>query len=401
MNNTPNSNRKHIGIFGKTNAGKSSLLNAILEQDISIVSSIHGTTTDSVTKAMELIPFGPVLFIDTAGLNDATELGHLRVEKALKELKRTDFALYIVDATEINSHTNYNNFLKDELKIFKQYNLPYLLIINKIDLLNKESLEKLKECYSDAVFVSTHDRESILNFKSKLIKKLSVTEEDPSLIKDLVPYNGTVLMVVPIDSEAPKGRIILPQVQLIRDCLDSGIKSYVVRDTELESAMSDLKQIDLIVTDSQAFKEVDAIVKGRYPLTGFSILFARQKGDLATLVNGAHAVKNLKDGSRILIAETCTHNTSHEDIGRVKIPNLLKKKTGKNLEFEFKMGKDFPTDLSSYDLVIHCGGCMINRKNMQNRMDEVLEKEVPITNYGVVLAYLTGILDKATEIFNN
>lgn len=399
MNNTPNSNRKHIGIFGKTNAGKSSLLNAILEQDISIVSSIKGTTTDSVTKAMELIPFGPVLFIDTAGLDDETALGSLRVNKALKELKRTDFILYLIDASEINSTTINNNFYKDKQKLFKQYNIPHLLIINKIDLLDSLSLNKLKEIYPEAVFVSTKDRDTILNFKSKLIENLNVTEEDPSLIKDLVPYNGTVLMVVPIDSEAPKGRIILPQVQLIRDCLDYGIKSYVVRDTELESALEDLKHIDLIVTDSQAFKEVDSIVKGRFPLTGFSILFARQKGDLKTLINGAHTIENLKDGSRILIAETCTHNTSHEDIGKVKIPNLLMKKTGKKLEFDFKMGRDFPDNLEPYDLVIHCGACMINRKNMQNRIDDVLEKNVPITNYGIVLAYLMGILDKATKIF--
>lgn len=399
MNNTPNSNRKHIGIFGKTNAGKSSLLNAILEQDISIVSSIKGTTTDSVTKAMELIPFGPVLFIDTAGLDDETALGSLRVNKALKELKRTDFILYLIDASEINSTTINNNFYKDKQKLFKQYNIPHLLIINKIDLLDSLSLNKLKEIYPEAVFVSTKDRDTILNFKSKLIENLNVTEEDPSLIKDLVPYNGTVLMVVPIDSEAPKGRIILPQVQLIRDCLDYGIKSYVVRDTELESALEDLKHIDLIVTDSQAFKEVDSIVKGRFPLTGFSILFARQKGDLKTLINGAHTIENLKDGSRILIAETCTHNTSHEDIGKVKIPNLLMKKTGKKLEFDFKMGRDFPDNLEPYDLVIHCGACMINRKNMKNRIDDVLEKNVPITNYGIVLAYLMEILDKATKIF--
>lgn len=399
MNNTPNSNRKHIGIFGKTNAGKSSLLNAILEQDISIVSDIKGTTTDSVTKAMELIPFGPVLFIDTAGLDDETALGSLRVNKALNELKRTDFILYLVDASELNSTTINNNFYKEKQKMFKKYNIPHLLIINKIDLLDSISVKILKETYPEAVFVSTKDRDTILDFKSKLIEHLSLTEEDPSLIKDLVPYNGTVLMVVPIDSEAPKGRIILPQVQLIRECLDCGVKSYVVRDTELESALDDLKHIDLIVTDSQAFKEVDSIVKGRFPLTGFSILFARQKGDLKTLINGAHAIENLKDGSRILIAETCTHNTSHEDIGRVKIPNLLMKKTGKKLEFDFKMGRDFPDDLLPYDLVIHCGACMINRKNMQNRIDEVLEKDVPITNYGIVLAYLTGILDKATKMF--
>lgn len=394
MHSTPNSNRKHIGIFGKTNSGKSSLLNSILEQEISIVSDKKGTTTDSVTKAMELIPFGPVLFIDTAGLDDTSDIGHLRIEKALKELKRTDFALIVMDSNEIDL-----DFYNEHLQLLKKYNIPHLFILNKIDILDSESLSKLKNDFPNAIFISTRDRNTILNLKEILIKNLNQLEEEPTLIGDILPYNSTIVMVVPIDSEAPKGRLILPQVQLLRDCLDHGIKSYVVRDTELESALKDLKHVDLIVTDSQAFKKVDQIVNNRFKLTSFSILFARQKGDLASFVQGVKTIENLKDGDKILISESCTHNTSHEDIGRVKIPNLLKRYTEKQIIFDFKMGKDFPENLEEYALVIHCGSCMLNKKIMQTRIEESMGRNVPITNYGIVIAYLTGILEKSIEIF--
>lgn len=394
MNKTPNSNRKHIGIFGKTNAGKSSLLNAITEQEIAIVSDIRGTTTDSVTKAMELIPFGPVLFIDTAGLDDWGQLGELRVEKALSEIKRTDLALFIISAEDLDY-----SFYQEQLKLLKKYNVPHIPVVSKMELLSSEMQKEILKAHPEMVFVSAFDWNSILELKSKIIEKLQTEEEDPSLLKDIVPYNGTVVMVVPIDSEAPKGRIILPQVQLIRDCLDNGIKSYVVRDCELESALNDLKNIDLIVTDSQAFKAVDKIVAGRFPLTSFSILFARQKGEIDLLIEGAKAVTELQEGAEILIAETCTHNTSHEDIGRVKIPALLKKITGKNFNFTFSMGKNFPENLQDFDLIIHCGGCMINRKNMLSRMADAQEKKIPLTNYGLILAYLTGILDRSVEVF--
>ncbi|MGL6099025.1 MAG: [FeFe] hydrogenase H-cluster maturation GTPase HydF [Fusobacteriaceae bacterium] len=394
MNNTPNSNRKHVGIFGKTNSGKSSLLNAITEQELAIVSDIKGTTTDSVVKAMELIPYGPVLFIDTAGLDDEGMLGEMRVEKALSEIKRCDLALFLISADNLDF-----DFYKKQVKTFKKYNLPHLLIISKMEFLADSQRLNIEKIYPEANFISAHNWNSIIELKDNLIKSLEKEQDDPSLLGDILDYGSTVVMVVPIDSEAPKGRLILPQVQLLRDCLDNGIKSYVVRDTELETALQDLKNIDLIVTDSQAFKEVDSLVAGKYPLTGFSILFARQKGDLDSLVLGAKKVDTLLDGASILIAETCTHNTSHEDIGRVKIPNLLRKKTGKNFNFHFKMGRDFPENLNQYDLVIHCGGCMINRKNMQNRIDEVQEKNVPITNYGLLIAYLNGILDRSIEIF--
>ncbi|MGL4402390.1 MAG: [FeFe] hydrogenase H-cluster maturation GTPase HydF [Fusobacteriaceae bacterium] len=394
MQNTPNSNRKHIGIFGKTNSGKSSLLNCIIEQDLAIVSDTKGTTTDSVVKAMELLPYGPVLFIDTAGLDDSGILGDMRVQKALSEIKRCDLALFLVSGEDLDF-----NFYHNQVEIFKKYNLSHMLIISKDEFLSHEKKKEIKSFYPHAHFVSANRWESTIHLKEEIIKSLEKVEEDPSLLGDILPYGSTVVMVVPIDSEAPKGRLILPQVQLLRDCLDNGIKSYVVRDTELETALLDLKNIDLIITDSQAFQEVDTITNGRFPLTSFSILFARQKGELCSLVHGAKTIDSLLDGANILIAETCTHNTSHEDIGRVKIPNLLRKKTGKNFNFHFKMGNSFPENLNQYDLIVHCGACMINRKNMQNRIDFALEKNIPITNYGLLIAQLNGILDKSIEIF--
>lgn len=394
MKNTPNSNRLHIGIFGKTNSGKSSLLNAITEQDISIVSDIAGTTTDSVTKAMEFLPYGPVLFIDTAGLEDESELGEVRMKKTIQELKRTDFALLVMDVNSIDMA-----FYKDQEIIFKKYNIPFLLVLNKCENLTDASKYVIKKIFPNGIFISTKDRESILHLKGHILKEIQKEQEEPKLISDIIPYNGKIIMVVPIDSEAPKGRLILPQVQLLRECLDSGIKSYVVRDTELKSALADIADIDLVITDSQAFKNVEKIVENKAKLTSFSIIFARQKGDLKDLVIGVKKLSKLNHGDKILISETCTHNTSHEDIGRVKIPKLIKNYCGKELEFEFKSGKDFPEDLSKYAMIIHCGGCMINRKLMQSRIDEAKALRIPITNYGLVIAEVNGILDKAIQIF--
>ncbi|MEG0069507.1 [FeFe] hydrogenase H-cluster maturation GTPase HydF [Cetobacterium sp.] len=394
MKNTPNSNRLHIGIFGKTNSGKSSLLNAITEQDISIVSDIAGTTTDSVTKAMEFLPYGPVLFIDTAGLEDESELGEARMKKTIQELKRTDFALLVMDVNAIDMA-----FYKDQEIIFKKYNIPFVLVLNKCENLTDASKYVIKKIFPNGIFISTKDRETILHLKEHILKEIQKEQEEPKLISDIIPYNGKIIMVVPIDSEAPKGRLILPQVQLLRECLDSGIKSYVVRDTELKSALEDISDIDLVITDSQAFKNVEKIVENKAKLTSFSIIFARQKGDLKDLVIGVKKLSKLNHGDKILISETCTHNTSHEDIGRVKIPKLIKNYCGKELEFEFKSGKDFPEDLSKYAMIIHCGGCMINRKLMQSRIDEAKALRIPITNYGLVIAEVNGILDKAIQIF--
>lgn len=396
MNSTPNSNRPHIVFYGKTNAGKSSLMNKILGQDFALVSNKPGTTTDQIQKAMELIPYGPVLFIDTAGLFDTTEIGELRVNRTLDILKSTDLGIYVTDGTkdELDKYVEWR-------KHFKKYNINHILVINKIDQLQQDYLLKLKSKYKEGFFTSTIKEEGITELKTGILNHLMEQDEELPIVGDLIKYNGNVVMVVPIDSEAPKGRIILPQVQCIRDCLDNGIKTYILRDTELKEGLKNLKNIDLVITDSQAFKVVDKIVPKEIKLTSFSILFARHKGDLNTFVEGVKNVEKLKPGSKILISECCTHNVSHEDIGRAKIPKLLNNYIGADLDYEFMVGLDFPSDIEKYDLIIHCGGCMVNRKTVINRVNYCKEKGIPITNYGVILAYLTGILTRSIEIFKN
>lgn len=397
MNKTPRANRTHIGIYGKRNAGKSSLLNAIIGQNYAIVSDVKGTTTDPVNKTMELIPYGPVVFTDTAGLDDFGTLGELRVKKSLKVLQRTDFGLYLVDASDIDLD-GYLEFKKN----FEKFNTPYLLVFNKIDLISEEKLAELKMKYPLAAFVTVKDMHNVISFKHQLIETLSKGEKEPAIVGDLLNYGDTVIMVVPIDSEAPKGRIILPQVQMIRDCLDHGIKSYVLRDTELESALKDLDKVDLVITDSQAFKAVDKMVPDDIMLTSFSILFARYKSsNLNAFLKGIEALKNLEKDSKVLISESCTHNTSHEDIGRFKIPALMEKNLGFKPDIEFQMGHDFPSSLSNYDLIIHCGACMVNPKTVKTRVQLCEEAGVAITNYGLLIAYYTGILDRSIEIIEN
>lgn len=389
MNATPNSNRITITIYGKRNAGKSSLLNSITGQEVSIVSEVKGTTTDPVKKAMELIPVGPVLFIDTAGIDDEGTLGSLRIKRSLEVGRRTNLAIYVMDITDLDEDS-FNTMKKH----FDKYNIPYILVINKIDKVSSNYVEEVKNIYKDAIFVSSLTGTNINQLKEELINRIKALRKDPPLVGDLVPYNGKVILVIPIDKEAPKGRLILPQVQVIRDLLDHGVKTYVVRDTELESALKDMDDVDLVITDSQIFKKVDQIVPQNINITSFSILFARQKGDLDEYINGTKVIEALPDGANILIAENCTHNVSHVDIGRVKIPTLLEKKTGKKFNFHFKTGYDFTEDLRDYSLVIHCGGCMVNRKEILNRIKICKEQKVPITNYGVLLAYLNGILDR-------
>jgi [FeFe] hydrogenase H-cluster maturation GTPase HydF len=402
MNNTPKANRKHIVLYGKRNAGKSSLMNKIIGQEISLVSNIKGTTTDPVSKSMELIPVGPVVFIDTAGIDDDSQLGDLRVEKSLKTLDKADFAIYVMEIDDIDE-----KYCLEFIEEFKRKNIPYIIAISKIDKVSEEELENIKKKlkierkWENLVFVSINDFSSVIELKDELIKRLQNEEKEETLIGDTIPYNGKVIMVIPVDSEAPKGRLILPQVQLIRDCLDHGIKSYVVRDTELTSALQDLKDIDLVITDSQAFKKVDKIVPSHINLTSFSIIMARQKGDLKIFLEGTSKIEKLRkrENPKVLIMESCTHNTSHEDIGKVKIPTLLMKYLDKEINFQFNMGEDFPKDLDTYDLVIHCGSCMLNKRTMESRLEVCREKNVNITNYGVVLAYLTGILDRAVKVF--
>lgn len=394
MNTTPNANRKHIGIYGNTNSGKSSLMNKILGQDISLVSNVEGTTTDPVQKAMELIPFGPVLLIDTAGLEDKSQLGEIRVKKSFEYLKRLDFAIYVVDGKNLDVDT-YKKWKREANK----YNIKHMVVVNKLDRLSDDERSNINNIFDKPLFISAKNNENIDKLKDELIKSLEQDEEDKPILGDLLPYGSNVVLVVPIDSEAPKGRIILPQVQVIRDCLDHGIKTYVVRDTELEDALKEIKNIDLVITDSQAFKEVDKIVPKEINLTSFSILFARQKGELGDFLEGANKLKNLKPGNKILICESCTHNVSHEDIGRVKIPRMLTKIAGGELNLEYKVGYDFDEDVEKYDMVIHCGACMVNRKSVINKINLCKEKNVPITNYGLVIAYFTGILDRSVEIF--
>lgn len=391
MNNVTKGNRKHISIFGNVNAGKSSLMNYLTGQEVSIVSEEKGTTTDSVKKAMEILDLGPIMLTDTAGLNDKTVLGEKRVSRALEALKSTDLAIYVIDSKDMDLEA-YKQWKTEA----KKYNVDFITVISKSDLLSEDEKLGMKENLKDVIFVSSEQGNGMEELIDEMKKALK-DDVDRSLIGDLLPYGSTVVLVVPIDSEAPKGRLILPQVQLIRDCLDNGIKSYVVRDTELEEALTDLKKVDLVVTDSQAFKKVSQIVPSNIRLTSFSILFARQKGDLGKFIEGANAIRNLKAGNKVLIAESCTHNVSHEDIGQVKIPRMLEKFVGGKLDFSFSMGNDFKNNLEDYDLVIHCGACMINRKTVINRINLCNQKTVPITNYGIVIAFLTGILDRATD----
>ena len=394
MQGTPRANKPHISIFGNRNAGKSSLLNAIIGQEVALVSHIKGTTTDPVNKTMELLPYGPVIFFDTAGLDDSGDLGTLRVKSSKKILQRTDFALYVFDINDVDEQA----FI-DFTKAFKQFKIPYLIIFNKIDQASQALIQTYKEKYPEALFVSTKEMETIWYLKDVLIESLRSEQADPPIIGDLLEYGSTLVLVVPIDSEAPKGRIILPQVQIIRDALDHGIKCVVVRDTELEETLASLDKVDLVITDSQAFKFVSNVVPSHMPLTSFSIVFARHKGDLQVFKNGIEALENLTSDSKVLISESCSHNHSHEDIGRVKIPKLLNEKLGLELNYVFKMGHDFPEDLGSYDLVIHCGSCMLNKKTMLNRIAMCEAVGVPITNYGVVLAFIQGILEETTNMF--
>ena len=345
--------RLHIGIFGKTNVGKSSLLNKISDQSVSIVSDTAGTTTDVVEKSMELLPVGPVTFLDTAGLDDKTDLAEKRIEKTMKIVNRCDVAVIVCDYNGIDDYE------KDLIKKLEELKISYLIVVNKSDV------KQIKlDGYQNIIYTSAvEDSDLVFKFKEALVKLLPDDfVNTPKIVGDLVSAKDTVILVVPIDKEAPKGRLILPQVQTIRDLLDSNCMTYVVKETELKEAIENLKTPPaLVVTDSQAFKKVSEIVHDNIPLTSFSILFARLKGDLKEFVNGANAVENLQDGDKVLILESCTHHAIDDDIGRVKIPNLLRQKTGKNLVIENYSGHDFP-DITEYKLIVHCGACMTNRR---------------------------------------
>lgn len=387
--------RLHIGVFGRTNVGKSSLLNKITNQEVSIVSDIAGTTTDVVEKSMELLPVGPVAFLDTAGLDDETELSGQRIEKTMKVVNRIDVAVVVCDFNGIGKFEN------DLIEKFKELKIPYLIVVNKCDLAPKSFHIDLKSELSNIIYTSVKkDEKIVFKFKEALVNLLPEDfVNSPKIVGDLVPAKSTVILVIPIDKEAPKGRIILPQVQTLRDLLDNNCLSYVVKESELKDALDNLKTPPaLVVTDSQAFKKVSEIVPENVSLTSFSILFARLKGDLDEFVNGARAIENLKDGDMVLILESCTHHAIEDDIGRVKIPNLLRKKTGKNLVIHNYAGHDFP-DIKDYKLIIHCGACMTNRREVLSRVLIANQNNVPITNYGVVISYCLGILPRAIKIF--
>lgn len=394
---TLKSMRLHIGIFGKTNVGKSSLLNRITNQDVSIVSNIAGTTTDVVEKTMELLPIGPVNFLDTAGINDSTALSSERIEKTMKIINRTDVAIVVCDYNGIDDYE------RNLIEKFNELKIPFMIFINKTDekYPSDSIIEDLKN-YTEHILLSSVKTDDLIVFKIKeLLVKLLPEDfvNSPKIVGDLIPQGSTVILVIPIDKEAPKGRIILPQVQTLRDLLDNNCVSVVVKESELKSAIDNLKIApSLVVTDSQAFKNVSEIVPENIPLTSFSILFARLKGDLDAFSQGAKSIEKLQDGDRVLILESCTHHAIEDDIGRVKIPNLLRKKTGKNLIIDNIAGHDFP-DISKYKLIIHCGACMTNRREVLSRILLASENNVPITNYGICISYCLGILPRALKIF--
>lgn len=387
LNDTPQSERVHIGFFGRRNAGKSSVVNAVTNQQVSVVSDVKGTTTDPVAKSMELLPLGPVVIIDTPGFDDGGALGEMRVKRTKQTLNRVDIAVLVVDGTVGKTSAD-----SELIEIFKEKNIPYVTAYNKCDISGGRE-------YSDGVAVSALDKTNINLLKEKIAALLKNGGETQKLCGDLVKRGDLAVLVVPIDSSAPKGRLILPQQQTIRDLIEAGAAAVVVRDTELKDALESVgRKPSVVITDSQAFGRVSKIVPDDIYLTSFSILMARYKGFLKTAVAGAKAVDSLKDGDRVLISEGCTHHRQCNDIGTVKLPKLLKKHTGRELVFEFSSGKGFPDDLSPYKLVIHCGGCMLNEREMQYRRKFAEDSGVPFTNYGTAIAYMQGILKRSLEI---
>ena len=394
LNQTPSANRTHIGIFGKRNAGKSSLINAITGQNYAIVSDVLGTTTDPVLKSMELLPLGPVVIIDTPGLDDEGELGALRIQKAYQILNKTDIAVLVIDASFGVTKED-----SDILKRIHEKEIPCVIVVNKSDICPNCNLEDLPLPDSDsAILVSSNTGEHIHELKELLAHQASQDTIQKSIVADLLNPLDFVVLVVPIDSAAPKGRLILPQQQTIRDVLEAKASAIVVQETELAETLNSLgKKPKMVITDSQVFKKVSAVTPDDILLTSFSILFARYKGNLKTLVDGASALDSLKNGDRILISEGCTHHRQCDDIGTVKLPNWIRSYTKKEVEFEFTSGTEFPLDLSSYKMIVHCGGCMLNEREMKYRLKCAEDAKIPITNYGTCIAYINGILNRSLE----
>ena len=397
LNATPSSERVHIGIFGKRNAGKSSLINAITGQNLAIVSEAKGTTTDPVYKAMELLPLGPVMIIDTPGIDDEGVLGSLRIQKAYQVLNKTDIALVIIDAAVGPS--------AEDLRLIKRINakkIPLLIVINKCETINEDKKTAYQALLSNGklLFVSAEQKLNIFELKEAIAQTVPADENKAQIVADLLSPSDFVVLVVPIDSAAPKGRLILPQQQTIRDILEADAAAIVVKENELTNTLQNLgKRPKLIITDSQVFKKVAAETPADILLTSFSILFARYKGNLQTAVQGVTALDSLEDGDKILIGEGCTHHRQCDDIGTVKLPRWIKEYTGKNPEFIFTSGTEFPLDLSPYKMIIHCGACMLNEREMQYRIKCAADQNIPFTNYGITIAYINGILKRTVEPF--
>lgn len=397
LNATPSSERVHIGIFGKRNAGKSSLINAITGQNLAIVSEAKGTTTDPVYKAMELLPLGPVMIIDTPGIDDEGVLGSLRIQKAYQVLNKTDIALVIIDAAVGPS--------AEDLCLIERINtkkIPLLIVINKCETINEDKKTAYQALLSNGklLFVSAEQKLNIFELKEAIAQTVPADENKAQIVADLLSPSDFVVLVVPIDSAAPKGRLILPQQQTIRDILEADAAAIVVKENELTNTLQNLgKRPKLVITDSQVFKKVAAETPADILLTSFSILFARYKGNLQTAVQGVTALDSLEDGDKILIGEGCTHHRQCDDIGTVKLPRWIKEYTGKNPEFIFTSGTEFPLNLSPYKMIIHCGACMLNEREMQYRIKCAVDQNIPFTNYGITIAYINGILKRTVEPF--
>lgn len=390
LSSTVSAERVHIGFFGLRNAGKSSLVNAITGQQLSVVSDVKGTTTDPVKKAMELLPMGPVVIIDTPGIDDEGELGEQRVAKAIEILRQTDIAILVVDAKNGLSKPD-----SELIDLFTKRKLPYITVYNKVDLLSQLPADTQNE-----VYVSAEKGIGINALKEKIAAIAKIKKSDKRIVADLVKPGDTVILVTPIDAAAPKGRLILPQQQTLRELLEIGVISLVVRETELESALKILKTPPrLVITDSQVFGKVSKILPKDVELTSFSILFARYKGDLSTVINGAAKLDRLQDGDKILISEGCTHHRQCNDIGTVKMPSWIDNYTGKKLSYSFTSGGQFSGDLSQYALVVHCGGCMLNEAEMKSRLELCNEQGIPVTNYGIAIAQMNGILKRSLGPF--
>ncbi len=397
LNSTPSSDRVHIGFFGKRNAGKSSVINAVTGQSLSIVSEVKGTTTDPVYKAMELLPLGPVMMIDTPGLDDEGALGNLRMQKSYQVLNKTDIAVLVVDAT--SGMTEEDQAI---IRRFQQKSIPFLMVYNKLDLVDPGSPFMAAEDVPDenVLWISSETGENIHALKELLAKQVPAGLSKYPIVADLLKPSDFVVLVVPIDSAAPKGRLILPQQQTIRDVLEAGAAAIVVKETELKETLNDIgKKPRLVITDSQAFAKVSAETPEDIPLTSFSILFARHKGNLELAVKGAAAIEKLQDGDTVLISEGCTHHRQCDDIGTRKLPRWMEQYAGKKLNFKFTSGTEFPEDFTQYKLVVHCGGCMLNEREMKYRLQCAEDQEIAITNYGILIAYMQGILQRCIAPF--